>query len=126
MFASWKAWLIGAAVLSVIGFLGWTAIKVFPSSLIEAGQRIKELERKNELAEAKITAYMRAQERRDAAIKASPCKAQIEFWIKNPDNLPGTWNPHEQLTAPNIRDNPKPGGGISLPSWKQLNPLNWW
>jgi hypothetical protein len=126
MLASWKLWAIGAAILAVIFGLGWTAIKVFPASLIDAGAKIKELERKNELAESKIAAYMRAQERRDAAIKASPCKGQIEFWIKNPDNLPGTWNPHEQLTAPNIRDNPKPGGGISLPSWSQLNPLNWW
>lgn len=124
MFVTWKIYAVIAVVIGLVGFFGWTAIKVFPAYLADAGKEIQALKHKNELAESKITGYMRAQERRDAAIKASPCKSQIEFWIKNPDNLPGTWNPHEQLTAPNLKSDSKPGT-LSLPSWSQLNPLNW-
>jgi hypothetical protein len=121
---TWKIYAVIAVVIALVAFFGWTAIKVFPEYLVDAGKEIADLKRKNELAESKITAYMRAQERRDAAIKASPCKAQIEYWIKNPDNLPGNWNPHEQLTAPNLKSNAKPGTLPSIP-WSSLNPFNW-
>lgn len=120
----WKVYAVVVIVIALVAFFGWTAIKAFPASLVEAGQKIKALEKKNELAEAKITAYMRAQERRDAAIKASPCKAQIEYWIKNPDNLPGTFNPHEQLTPPNLKSESKPLQ-FSMPDLSWLNPLGW-
>lgn len=124
MFVTWKIYAVIAVVIGLVAFFGWTAIKAFPAQLVEAGQRIKALEKKNELAEAKIRAYMRAQERRDAAIKASPCKAQIERWMKNPDSLPGQFKPFEQLTAPNLRDDSKPGT-LSWPDLSWMNPMKW-
>jgi hypothetical protein len=113
-----------ALALGIAVFLGWTAIKTFGGDVAKLGEQIATLKHENELQKSKIAAYVRAQERRDNAIAASPCKNQIQFWMKNPEQIPGTWNPHEQLTAPNIRDNPKPG---TLPNfdWSFLNPWKW-
>lgn len=120
----WRVYVGIAGLLAIATFLGWTAIKTFGGDVAKLSAQITTLQRENELQKSKIAAYVRAQERRDNAIAASPCKAQIQFWMKNPEQLPGVWNPHEQLTAPNIRDNPKPG---TLPNidWSILNPWKW-
>jgi hypothetical protein len=122
----WRVYLYGgiAAVVALIVFFGWTSIKTFVSDVAGLGGQISTLRHENDLLKAKVAAYVRAQERRDNAIAASPCKNQIQFWMKNPEQIPGLWNPHEQLTAPNIRDNPKPG---TLPNfdWSFLNPWKW-
>ena len=121
IFGTWKIYAIVGVVIALVAFFGWTAIKSFPASLVRAGQQIQVLERKNELAESKIKAYMRAQERRDAAINASPCKAQIQRWMKNPDEVPGQFKPFEQLTPPNLREgNTPPAAPFDWPKFK------WW
>lgn len=59
--------------------------------------KIERLERNNRLIESRVKSYMTLIARRDAAIAASKCKAQIEHWLKNPDEIPTKFNPFNQL-----------------------------
>lgn len=131
----WRFYLIVTAVAAVVGFLGWTAIKAFPESYTEMARKTQRLEHQLKLKEAEIISKNRMVARRDAAIKASACKAQIEYWVRHPDNIPKAFNPFDQLTAPNLRegvdpppppayDDWEPSGPLTW-NWSKLNPFNW-
>lgn len=55
--------------------------------------KIAEMQREANLNEGRLASYKRMIDRRDAAINASQCKAQIEFWVKNPDDVPKPFDP---------------------------------
>lgn len=59
---------------------------------------------KNErrLRDARELSYKRMLERRDEAIAASKCSAQIKKWISNPDQIPKKFDPHNQLKPAGI------------------------
>jgi hypothetical protein len=41
-----------------------------------------------ELLQSRADALQRGNDRRDAAIKASKCAAQIQYWVRHPDEIP--------------------------------------
>lgn len=63
----------------------------------EMPKTIQRLERDKALLESRVTSYQTLMARRDAAIEASKCKAQIQHWIKNPDEMPTKFDPFNQL-----------------------------
>lgn len=46
------------------------------------------LKRDKALIESRVASYQTLLARRDAAIAASQCKAQIQYYIKNPERIP--------------------------------------
>jgi len=55
------------------------------------------LKRDKALIESRVASYKTLMARRDAAIEASKCKAQIQYWVKNPDEIPTKFDPFNQL-----------------------------
>lgn len=59
--------------------------------------RVTELERDNKRIESRVASLRTLIARRDAAIAASKCSAQIGRWLKNPDEIPTKFDPFNQL-----------------------------
>jgi hypothetical protein len=59
----------------------------------EMPKTIQRLERDNTLITTRVASYRTLLARRDAAIAASKCSAQIQDWVKNPDTIPTEFNP---------------------------------
>jgi hypothetical protein len=79
----------------------------------ELNSKAATYENRIRLLEARDLSSKRMLERRDAAIAASKCSAQIKKWISNPDDIPQKFRPFDQLTAPNLRES----NAASAPSW---------
>jgi hypothetical protein len=84
---------IVAIAAAFAGSFGWT----FATNYKNMATEIANLKKEKELFEARVSAYQRMIDRRDAAIKASMCSDQIQAWIKDPDKIPKPFNPHDQL-----------------------------
>lgn len=70
-----------------------------------AGQ-IVTLQRDLALRDGREASQRRMIDRRDAAIAASQCAAQIQKWVKNPDDIPVPFNPFNQLENPGKKFRP--------------------
>lgn len=78
-----------AAVVLFFGFMG----KTFVTDYRDMSAKIERLEHAAKLTDGKLASYQRMIARRDAAIDASNCKAQIDYWVRNPDDVPGKFEP---------------------------------
>lgn len=87
MFSSIKIGLLLAAVVGGWFLYGWGSQVVANYGAMAA--KIERLQRDAALRETRLASRQTMIERRDAAIDASKCKAQIRAWIKDPDMLPG-------------------------------------
>lgn len=89
--------LLGMAAIAVSLWFayGWGSQIISNYSRMQA--EITTLRRDKALIETRVTSLRTLLARRDAAIAASSCKAQIEHWIKNPDQIPTKFDPFNQL-----------------------------
>lgn len=55
------------------------------------------------LLRARAEALQRGNDRRDAAIKASKCAKEIQYWVRHPDDIPKPYDPFNQLGPPGLR-----------------------
>lgn len=78
-----------AAVVLFFGFMG----KTFVTDYHDMSVKIERLEHAAELVDRRTDSYKRMIDRRDAAIEASACKAQIKIWLRNPDDIPKPFQP---------------------------------
>lgn len=63
----------------------------------ELVEQLAAVRREKSLDDGRIASYRRMIDRRDAAIDASRCKAQIKEWVSHPENLPVPFDPFNQL-----------------------------
>jgi hypothetical protein len=97
-------WQLGAALIAALGLAGlyvYGLATSTPAQLALKSAQLANCQRDGALKDARERSFRRMIERRDAAINASQCKAKINYWVRNPDEIPKPFNPHEQL---------KPGG----------------
>lgn len=88
------AGLVGGAI--AVWFLyGWGHQVI--ENYTEMPKTIERLGRDKALLESRVKSYQTLMARRDAAIEASQCKAQIQHWVKNPDEIPTKFDPFNQL-----------------------------
>lgn len=93
---SWgKIAALAGAGLAIWFAYGWGSQII--SNYTEMPRRIERLERDKALITSRVASYKTLLARRDAAITASACKAQIERWVKNPDEIPTPFDPFNQL-----------------------------
>lgn len=59
----------------------------------DKAMQIANLKNEVRLKDARLVSNRRQIERRDAAIKASNCSKEIEFWVRNPDHVPTKFDP---------------------------------
>lgn len=71
---------------------GWSIV----SNYTGMSGTIAELKRDKDLLDARLAAYQRMLDRRNAAINASKCAPEINDWVRNPDKLPRPFKPFEQ------------------------------
>lgn len=83
-----------AALLAWYAY-GWGSQVI--ENYTEMPKTIERLTRDKALIESRVKSYQTLLARRDAAIAASQCKAQIEHWVKNPDEIPTKFDPFNQL-----------------------------
>jgi hypothetical protein len=86
----------GYALVTFAAFAGGTFGWTFATNYKKMAQEVAELKDKIELIEGREVSYRRMIDRRDAAIKASKCAAQIQDWVSNPDKIPKPFDPHNQ------------------------------
>jgi len=91
----WLALKILGPVVIVGLIYGWGSDVINRYS--EMPKRIEQLERDKSLIESRVASLRTLMARRDAAIEASKCKAQIKDWIRNPDKIPTAFDPFNQL-----------------------------
>lgn len=89
---------IGAIVLFLVT-LAWS----IPNKIDNLSTELAQLKHDSELIQARADAYQRGNERRDAAIAASTCSQQIEYWVHNPDEIPKPFDPFNQLNPSNLK-----------------------
>lgn len=84
-----------AAILAIWFAYSWgvTVIRTYNDNI----SKIALLERDLKLVNSRVASYQTLNARRDAAIAASKCKTQIEYWLKNPDEIPTKFDPFNQL-----------------------------
>lgn len=87
------------AVLLFVATLAWS----IPEKIGSLSNDLATSKHQQNLLRARAEALQRGNDRRDAAIKASKCAAQIQHWVRNPDEIPQAFNPFNQLTPPNLR-----------------------
>lgn len=86
--------LVGSAIALWFVY-GWGSQII--TNYTEMPKRIQQLERDKALIESRVKSYQTLMARRDAAIEASKCKEQIQYWVKNPDEMPTKFDPFNQL-----------------------------
>lgn len=89
---------LGIAALFAVSLAHW-----LPAHISDLSRQLAEEKHQVELIDARATAYQRGNERRDAAIAASKCKDQIQYWVRHPDEIPGQFDPFNQLQPQNTR-----------------------
>lgn len=89
--------LIGLAgtALAIWFAYGWGSQII--NNYTEMPKKIERLERDLKLVNSRVSSYRTLLGRRDAAIAASKCKVQIEYWVKNPNEIPTKFDPFNQL-----------------------------
>lgn len=89
--------LIGIAGMGLLAWFaygwGWNIY----TNHIGMAAKIERLERNNRLINSRVTSYQTLIARHKAAAAASKCKAQIEHWVKNPDEIPTKFDPFSQF-----------------------------
>lgn len=78
----------------------------FVSNYRDMAGQIVTLQRDLNLRDSREASFRRMIDRRDAAIGASQCAAQIQKWVKNPDSIPVPFSPFDQLN--NLGKNYRP------------------
>lgn len=82
-----------AAVVLFAVTLAWS----IPNKIDNLSTELAQLKHDSELIQSRADAYQRGNERRDAAIAASTCSQQIEYWVSHPDDIPKPFDPFSQL-----------------------------
>lgn len=112
-------------LLTIFGI--WHYNKTWVNSYNKSFSTIASLRSEVNKLKQREVSYRRQIERYKAAAAASQCAAQIDKGVRNPDLIPKKWNPHEQLTAPNLRDQPHDNVDSFQPydeyEWKKPS---WW
>ena len=80
-------------VLVAAGTFGWSWVDTYQKNLVALTQ----CEHSSMLFKQREASYKQRIERRDDAINASQCKAQINHWVRNPDEIPKPFDPFNQL-----------------------------
>lgn len=120
--------LIVGIPLALLG-VGYVATAGWRSDYNASFSKITKLEADVEKYKHRETSYVRQIERYKAATKKSACASQIARWVRNPDEIPKDFNPHEQFTAPNLRTNQHDGVDTAQPydefewSWPDFSKL---
>lgn len=89
--------MIGLVAVAIAVWYGYGWGKQIISNYTEMPKTIERLERDKKLLNSRVESYRTLNARRDAAIAASKCKVQIEYWLKNPDEIPTKFDPFNQL-----------------------------
>lgn len=89
-------WLGPAAIIAFASNFGWSVV----SNYRDMQATITSQKRDLALRDSREAALRRGNDRRDAAIAASQCAAQIQKWIRNPDDIPTKFDPFNQLENP--------------------------
>lgn len=85
--------LFAVAVVIVLGVVAYFVVSGMGSQIASQATTISELKRTLEQRDAKLLAEAGRIDRRDRAISASKCKAQIEDWIRHPEKVPDPFDP---------------------------------
>lgn len=93
LFGSLKLYFYMALAVGAWFLYGWGNMIIQNYSDMQAS--ITRLERDKTLITSRVASYQTLLARRDAAIEASKCKAQIKAWIKDPDTIPNSKNPFD-------------------------------
>jgi hypothetical protein len=122
-----KYGVIGLLVVFV-ATLGWS----FVNNYTKMATEIAELKAEVKKFDGRVASYKRMIERRDAAIDASDCKAQIRKWVSAPDSIPQKFDPfnNSPLAPPNPQGQPnrqdsEPVLPPQLPDFSKVLPWNW-
>lgn len=86
---------IFAIALAAAATFGWSWVDTYQKNLISLTQCTHQ----SQLFKQREESYKQRIERRDAAINASQCKAQINHWVRNPDEVPQKFDPFNQLNG---------------------------
>lgn len=99
-------WQIGAALIAALGLAGlyvYGLATSAPAQLAQKSMQLANCQRDLKIRDSREASFRRMTDRRDEAIAASQCKAQIQFWVRNPEKIPKPFNPHEQLKPPGLK-----------------------
>lgn len=86
---------IVAAIMVFIGGVGVTLVTGYG----DQREAITKLRHEATLSDHRVASYKRMIDRRDAAIEASACKARIQYWLKNPSDIPQPFKPFGSTTV---------------------------
>jgi len=90
-------WLVGIFFMALVGVgtFAWSYVDTYQRNLVELTQ----CRHSAMLFKQREESYKLRIERRDDAINASQCKATINHWVRNPDEIPQPFNPFNQLNG---------------------------
>jgi len=126
----WQTIKYGGIALLVIfvATFGWAFVNNYSKMATEIAELKAELKK----YDGRLASYKRMIERRDAAIDASTCKAQIKRWVSNPDEVPQKFDPfnNSPLAPPNPQGQPNrtdtdPVPPFEYPDFSKALPWNW-
>lgn len=80
--------LLPYGVTGLIALYAWGAGSTVIDNYTTMSAKIERLSHENKLYKSRLESYNLRIERRDQAISASKCKAQINQWLRNPDQIP--------------------------------------
>lgn len=95
MFTSIRLIGLASGAIALWFAYGWGSEII--SNYTGMAKKIERLERDKRLITSRIASYKTLLARRDAAIEASKCRAQLKHWLKNPDEIPTKFDPFNQL-----------------------------
>lgn len=120
-------------VIIFVASFGWS----FVSNYGKMAYKIATLENQVRKYDGRLASYRRMIDRRDLAIKASKCTKRIQYWVRNPDDIPRDMPPGNIFAPkfykqPNAMDTePVPafeGPSFKMPSFTMpsLSDLKFW
>lgn len=123
-------WGLIALAFAFVMTIAWSVVNTYTTVL----QENVTLKAKIKTYDGRLASYKRMWERRQAAIDASQCKAQINKWVRNPDDIPKKFEPFknsplstelpDSTKQPNAEDS-EPVPPFVWPDVSKVLPWNW-
>jgi hypothetical protein len=83
--------------ISAVILFAVTLAYSIPAKINSLSTDLADSRHQQNLLRARAEALQRGNDRRDAAIKASKCAKEIQYWVRHPDEIPKPYNPFNQL-----------------------------
>lgn len=123
----WIKWGSIALLFAFIMTMAWSVVNTY-TTILQENVTLKAEIRKYD---GRLASYKRMIDRRQAAIDASQCKAQINRWVRNPDDIPQKFEPFKNsplsTEIPDSALQPNALDSEPLPpfEWPELRPWKW-